>query len=207
MDAIPEYLRPHILAKIEYEQTKLSVTAAVMPQEVKLKKNGQPRKVTAKNKKFNEMFGLGKIKSHCTLGVKPIKHSVLEESRSRSQEVSMDFSSHCLELFFRLCCEEKTYCDEETLFTFKKSARDPLQTVKPEDQYDFFNSQIKIDDNNGTIRAYGEIPRADGKHDYLPMRRPHLWMELFRRGFEFERPGPLGIHEPWIVYDLSYLRY
>lgn len=201
MDAVPEHLLPQILAKIEHENAKLS--RSTLPVAIaKFKKNGEPRKVP--NKKFNEMYGLDLIKPHCTLGVKPTANPNKEHSRSRNQEQVIDFSSHCLELLFTLCSEEKSVWDEETLFTFKKS--DPLQTVRPEDQYDFFNSEIKIDDT-GNIKAYGEIPRANGKHDYLPMRRPHLWMELFRRGFDFERPGPLGINEPWIVYNLEYLGY
>ncbi len=147
---------------------------------------------------------LSKPSASCALGVPPVLLPKLSFARGRNQyQKSMntiDFTSHICNLMFK---EEEVVIDEKMLFDFKFNSN----PVSSEDQYDFFTTEIRKHEDTGELMAFGEIPKSGGKRGPHPMRLPHLWMELFRRGFSFERPGPQGIDGPWIVYDLEHIRF
>ena len=204
MHQIPESLRVHVNSELQYIQSCNNGMADGKSMRnfdpnpvIKTSKKGKTR--TYLRKHYPILGFLSQPSASCALGVPPVLLPKLSFPRGRNHHRksmnTIDFTSHVRNFMLQ---EE---VDEKMLFDFKFN----INPVSPEDQYDFFTSEIRKVD--GELMAFGDIPRSKGKRGAHPMRLPHLWMELFRRGFSFERPGPQGIDGPWIVYDLEHIRF
>ncbi len=214
MDLIPATLRTQLVAELQYAETcakfnGVSNTRNFEPEQQHKPMRGGQQKTS--RRKHYAILGLPPVPStSCAFGVPPVKRPKFAFPRTRSknsgnQKKKCSFASHACNLYFVLCLEQGTStpsCPEERLVSMETNSH---TSICPEDQYDFFNTIVKLE--NGKLRAFGEIPKSGGKCDYHPMRLPHLWVEMFRRGFTLRRPGPAGKHSPWISYDFDHLRY
>lgn len=213
---IPDYLLTQLssecayLASLEDEDIKQSKKKNTRNFEPKpMTKTTKKGKVLIWYKKHYPILGIvNEPSSSCALGVPPVLLPKLSFSRGRNNHHKLlnnvNFTTHSRNLFFELCLNGEELKEEHLFLNLQKNTN-IVNCVLPEDQYDFFNTEIRKN-ADGKLIAYGEIPRSGGKNGIHPMRLPHLWMEMFRRGFMFERPGPQGIDGPWIRYDLEYLR-
>ncbi len=211
MNQIPEGLRIHLNSELQYIQN-----CKEAPSDCKSTRNFEPTVVTKTSKKgkvktflrkhYPILGLLDKPSPSCALGVPPVLLPKLSFPRGRNQHRKLmnvvDFTSHVCNISFEL---KDANIEEKQLFVFKKPCI--LNPVLPEDQYDFFTSEIRKHPETGELIAFGDIPHTNGTRGQHPIRLPHLWMELFRRGFSFERPGPQGVDGPWILYNLEHLRF
>ncbi len=224
--SIPDYLRAQLTSELLYIQSIEEEGDDAKQQQRKNTRNFEPKpmikttrkgKVLVRYKKHYPILGIvNEPPTSCALGVPPVLLPKLSFPRGRNQHRNLlqhiDFVSHSRNYFFDLCVAENNnnsdniIIEETKLFNLQKDINS-TNPISPEDQYDFFNSEIRKDQETGKLTAFGEIPRSEGKCGIHPMRLQHLWMELFRRGFTFERPGPQGIDGPWIRYDLEFLRF
>lgn len=207
LSTIPAGLRVHLNYELDYiqkcQECPISGKSTRNFEPIVVTKTSKKGKVKTYLRKHYPILGmLNRPSSSCALGVPPVKLPKLSFPRGRNQHRKLmnviDFACHVRNMSFTNNADVIT---EESLFTFKKVSQQ--NTVSPADQYDFFTSEIRIE--HGELVAYGDIPHTNQRGVH-PIRLPHLWMELFRRGFSFERPGPQGIGGPWILYNWEYLR-
>jgi hypothetical protein len=121
----------------------------------------------------------------------------MEQSMEQNMEQSMEPKS-----------EQKLQKIEQTLSLSDLSNYNDacvLSPVDPSEQYDFLEAEIRMNEDKKQLQPWGTLPQSNGLKGWQPMRGPHLWTYLFKRGFSFTRPGTL--HKKKTIYTYTYSIY